>query len=139
MYGMKYTNKLKTEMEILDERDLREKYRRDVIMCQRNRYAHRKMIKEFKALGLESEEDCVAKCLTSSLEAKERMQAHIEEIIKRCNEDLAPKDEAKTHANAGNVYNAQQLVQAMTCQNYIVKNVFNFYNTLVESPPLAIE
>nr|ANS70959.1 baculovirus repeated ORF j [Lymantria dispar multiple nucleopolyhedrovirus] len=136
MYGMKYTNKLRTEMELLDENDLRQKYRQDVIMCQRNRYAHRKMIEEFKALGLADEKDCVAKCLTNSLEARERIQAHIEDIIKRCSDNLAPKEEAKTHENAGDVYNAQQLVQAMTCQNYIVKNVFKFYNT---PDPKALE
>nr|QDH05916.1 Ld-bro-d [Lymantria dispar multiple nucleopolyhedrovirus] len=137
MYGMKYTNKLKTEMEILDEKELREKYRRDIIMCQRNRHVYGKMIEEFKALGLESEEDCVKRCLTSSLEAKERIQAHIEDIIKRCNEDLTPKDEAKTHENAGNVYNAHHLLQVMNnCHDYTVKNVYNmkFYNT----PPPAL-
>nr|WAK98422.1 LdMPNV-ORF73 bro-e [Lymantria dispar multiple nucleopolyhedrovirus] len=138
MYGMKYTNKLKTEMEILDEKELREKYRRDIIMCQRNRHVYGKMIEEFKALGLESEEDCVTRCLTSSLEAKERIQAHIEDIIKRCNEDLTPKDEAKTHENAGNVYNAHHLLQVMNnCHDYTVKNVYNmkFYNT----PPALTE
>nr|ANS70958.1 baculovirus repeated ORF i [Lymantria dispar multiple nucleopolyhedrovirus] len=137
MYGMKYTNKLKTEMEILDEKELREKYRRDIIMCERNGHVYAKMIEEFKALGLESEEDCVNKCLTSSFEAKERIQAHIEDIIKRCNEDLAPKEEAKTHENAGDVYNAHHLLQVMNnCHNYTVKNVYNmkFYNT----PPAAL-
>jgi hypothetical protein len=130
-YGLRYTNKLKTEMEVLDETELRAKYRSDAEMCERNKYTHFKLIEEFKTLGLTSEEDCVAKCLTPSVEAKERINSIVEGIVEGMSKDLVPATPQRTHANAGEAYSADQVVHTMNnCQNYFVRNVFNvkFYN-----------
>nr|AMO27569.1 BRO-D [Lymantria dispar multiple nucleopolyhedrovirus] len=133
-YGLRYTNKLKTEVEVLDERELREKYAKDAAMCERNKQIHSKRIDEFKALGLLSADDCVARCLTPGLEAKERIHAVAEDILNKLDADLAPSEPIKTHCNAGDVYTTEQLVKTMTnCQNYFVKNVFNF-GTYNEAP-----
>ncbi|ADD73776.1 BRO-C [Lymantria xylina nucleopolyhedrovirus] len=133
-YGLRYTNKLKTEVEVLDERELREKYAKDAAMCERNKQIHSKRIDEFRALGLLSADDCVARCLTPGLEAKARIHAVAEDILNKLDADLAPSEPMKTHCNAGDVYTAEQLVKTMTnCQNYFVKNVFNF-GTYNEAP-----
>nr|AIX47910.1 BRO-D [Lymantria dispar multiple nucleopolyhedrovirus] len=133
-YGLRYTNKLKTEVEVLDERELREKYAKDAAMCERNKQIHSKRIDEFRALGLLSADDCVARCLTPGLEAKERIHAVAEDILNKLDADLAPSEPMKTHCNAGDVYTTEQLVKTMTnCQNYFVKNVFNF-GTYNEAP-----
>nr|QDE14968.1 bro-i [Lymantria dispar multiple nucleopolyhedrovirus] len=142
-YGLRYTNKLKTEMEVLDERELREKYARDVAMCERNKQIHAKLIEEFKALGLANEMDCVARCLTSGAEAKERINSIVERIVKNASDELAPSMPQRNHDNAGDAYTADQVVHAMhNCKNYFVEKMFNvnfnFYNTSTAPPPFAI-
>ncbi|AAF05174.1 ORF60 [Xestia c-nigrum granulovirus] len=125
-YGLRYTNKLKTEMEVLDEQELRTKYLGDVVMCQRNKNTHSKLIEEFKSLNLMDEDDCVAKCLTPSLEAKERINAIVEGIVENMSKDLVPASPQRRHSNAGESYTAEQVVHTMNnCQNYFVKNVYN--------------
>nr|QNH90511.1 bro-c [Mamestra configurata nucleopolyhedrovirus A] len=81
--GLRYTNKLKTEMEVLTESELRNKYRSYIEMCERNKVSNLKIIKEFKALKCETEEEYVAKCLTPSAQAKERINAVVEKIVKK--------------------------------------------------------
>ncbi|ALD88541.1 baculovirus repeated ORF D [Helicoverpa armigera nucleopolyhedrovirus] len=130
-YGLRYTNKLCTEMEVLDETELRAKYRADVEMCQRNKTVNTKLIEEFKALDLIDEDDCVAKCLTQSVDAKDRINAIVENIVEKMAKELVPSTPQRRHSNAGDVYSAQQVVHAMNnCQNYFVKNVCNvrFYD-----------
>jgi len=130
-YGLRYTNKLKTEMEVLDEAELRAKYNADDEMCRRNKHTHFKLIEEFKALGFAGEDDCVAKCLTPSVEAKERINSIVEKIVDNMSKDLIPTNSQRTHVNAGEAYSADQVMHTMNnCQNYFVRNVFNvkFYN-----------
>lgn len=139
-YNLRYTNKLKTEMEILNEDELRAKYRADVEICKRNRHTDSKLIEEFKALGLRDEDDCVAKCFTPSAEAKEWINAVVERIVQSMSKDLVPSTPQRTHFNAGEAYTAEQVVHTMNnCQNYFVRNVFNvkFYN--VEAPKAISE
>nr|QDH05956.1 Ld-bro-c [Lymantria dispar multiple nucleopolyhedrovirus] len=125
-YGLRYTNKLKTEMEVLDERELREKYAKDAAMCERNRPIHAKLIEEFRKLGLEDETDCVARCLTSGAEAKERINSIVERIVKNASEELAPSMPQRNHDNAGDAYTAEQVVHTMhNCKNYFVEKMFN--------------
>ncbi|AYD68237.1 bro15 [Heliothis virescens ascovirus 3h] len=125
-YGLRYTNKLKTEMEVLDEQELRTKYRADIEMSKRNKNIHSKLIEEFQSLNLVDEEDCVVKCLTPSVEAKERINAIVEGIVDDMSKELAPATPQRSHSNAGDTYTAEQLVNTMNnCQNYFVKNVFN--------------
>nr|WAK98612.1 ORF113 Ld-bro-i [Lymantria dispar multiple nucleopolyhedrovirus] len=125
-YGLRYTNKLKTEMEVLDERELREKYAKDAAMCERNRPIHAKLIEEFRKLGLEDETDCVARCLTSGAEAKERINSIVERIVKNASEELAPSMPQRNHDNAGDAYTPEQVVHAMhNCKNYFVEKMFN--------------
>lgn len=128
-YGLRYTNKLRTEMEVLDEQELRQKYRTDMEVCKRNRNIHSKMIEEFKALNMCDENDCVEKCLTPSVEAKERINAVIEVIVGDMSKDLTPSTPQRRHSNAGETYSTEQLIHTMNhCQNYFVKNVFNINN-----------
>ncbi|AKR17389.1 BRO-E [Urbanus proteus nucleopolyhedrovirus] len=137
-YGLRYTNKLKTEMEVLDEQELRAKYRADVEMCQRNRNIHSKLIDEFKALQLAGEEDCVAKCLTPSVEAKERINSIVEGIVEGMSKDLVPDTPQRRHSNADKAYTAEQVIHTMNnCQNFFVKNVFNvkYYNIVAPVTP----
>ncbi|BBB16604.1 Bro17 [Heliothis virescens ascovirus 3j] len=125
-YGLRYTNKLKTEMEVLDEHELRTKYRSDVEMIKRNKNIHSKLIEEFQSLNLVDEEDCVVRCLTPSVEAKERINAIVEGIVDDMSKELTPATPQRSHSNAGDTYTAEQLVNTMNnCQNYFVKNVFN--------------
>ncbi|ABO37308.1 Bro14 [Heliothis virescens ascovirus 3e] len=125
-YGLRYTNKLKTEMEVLDEQELRTKYRADIEMIKRNKNIHSKLIEEFQSLNLVDEEDCVVRCLTPSVEAKERINAIVEGIVVDMSKELAPATPQRSHSNAGDTYTAEQLVNTMNnCQNYFVKNVFN--------------
>ncbi|QBQ01672.1 bro-a [Hyphantria cunea granulovirus] len=146
-YGLRYTNKLKTEMEVLDEAELRAKYRADVEMCARNKSIHSKIIEEFKTLGLANEEDCVTKCLTASVDAKERINSIVENIIEGMSKELVPSTPQRRHSNAGDTYTAEQVVHTMNnCQNFFVKNVFNikYYNVAAPPPsptdsPKAIE
>ncbi|ABF47391.1 BRO-A [Clanis bilineata nucleopolyhedrovirus] len=135
-YGLRYTNKLKTEMETLDENELREKYKADVLMCERNKIANSKLIEDFKSLQLVDEDDCVAKCLTPSVEAKERINATVTKIVEDMNKELVPSTAPRTHSNAGETYTAEQVVHTMNnCQNYYVKNVFNIKYYTVDSVP----
>ncbi|AAZ67478.1 orf108 [Trichoplusia ni single nucleopolyhedrovirus] len=130
-YGLRYTNKARTEMEVMNENELRDKYQADIEMCERNKNIHSKMIKEFNALGFTSEDDCVAKCLTPSIEAKERINTIVEGIVEGMNKDLVPSTPQRRHSNAGETYSAEQVVHTMNnCQNFFVKNVFNikFFN-----------
>ncbi|QEI03566.1 BRO-B [Spodoptera cosmioides nucleopolyhedrovirus] len=136
-FGLRYTNKLKTEMEVLDEAELRAKYRTNVEMCKRNRNIHFKQIEEFKSLGLVDEDDCVAKCLTPSVDAKERINTIVEGIVEDMNKELVPATPQRRHSNAGETYTAEQVVHTMNnCQNFFVKNVFNvrFYNCSEPTP-----
>ena len=95
-------------------------------MCQRNKNTHSKLIEEFKSLNLMDEDDCVAKCLTPSLEAKERINAIVEGIVENMSKDLVPASPQRRHSNAGESYTAEQVVHTMNnCQNYFVKNVYN--------------
>lgn len=136
-YGLRYTNKLKTEMEVLDENELRAKYRADVEMCEQNKHVYSKSIEDFKALKLTSEDDCVAKCFTPSVEAKERINAIIENIVESMSKELMPTAPRRTHSNANEVYTAEQMVHTMNnCQNFFVKNIFNI-NYYTTEPPLA--
>ncbi|AOT85500.1 bro-b [Cyclophragma undans nucleopolyhedrovirus] len=136
-YGLRYTNKLRTEMEVLEERELREKYRRDADMCERNRPIHSRLIEEFKALELVDENDCVARCLTPGSEAKERINAIVEGIVANMSKELVPAAAQRKHDNAGDVYTAEQVVHAMhNCTNYFVKSInFNFYTGAAPPPP----
>ncbi|AOL56829.1 BRO-C [Chrysodeixis includens nucleopolyhedrovirus] len=130
-YGLRYTNKARTEMEVMNENELRDKYRADIEMCERNKNINSKMIKEFNALGFTSEDDCVAKCLTPSSEAKERINTIVEGIVEGMNKHLVPSTPQRRHSNAGETYSAEQVVHTMNnCQNFFVKNVFNikFFN-----------
>jgi len=125
-YGLRYTNKLKTEMEVLDEQELRTKYREDVEMCKRNRNIHSKLIEEFQSLQLVDENDCVEKCLTPSVDAKERINTIVEGIVENMSKELVPTTPQRSHTNAGEMYTAEQVVHTMNnCQNFFVKNVFN--------------
>ncbi|QAT90315.1 baculovirus repeated ORF [Spodoptera exempta nucleopolyhedrovirus] len=125
-YGLRYTNKLKTEMEVLNEQELRAKYRSDVEMCKRNRVNHSKLIEEFRSLNLENEDDCIAKCLVSSVDVKERINTIVEKIIENMSKEFVPTTQQRSHSNAGDIYTAEQVVHAMNnCQNYFVKNIFN--------------
>ncbi|ABY47745.1 BRO-A [Helicoverpa armigera granulovirus] len=136
-YGLRYTNKLKTEMEVLDEAELRAKYKSDTEMCKRNKTIHSKLIEEFKALNLVDEDDCVTRCLTHSVDAKERINAIVEGIVDNMSKELVPTKPQRSHANAGEVYTAEQVVHTMNnCQNYFVKNVFNI-NYVAAAPPPA--
>ncbi|AXU41506.1 BRO-D [Alphabaculovirus altermyunipunctae] len=140
-YGLRYTNKLKTEMEVLDENELRVKYRTDMEMCRRNKNIHSKQIEEFKALGLTGEDDCIAKCLTPSVDAKERINAIVENIVENMSKELVPVTLQRKHENAGEMYTAEQVVQTMNnCQNFFVKNMFNikYYNVTIP-PTKALE
>lgn len=135
-YGLRYTNKLKTEMEVLDEQELRAKYRADTEMSKRNKNIHSKLIEEFQSLKLVDEDDCVLRCLTPSVEAKERINAIVEGIVSDMTKELAPATPQRSHANAGDTYTAEQLVNTMNnCQNYFVKNVFNI-NYFAGAPAL---
>ncbi|WBB27177.1 BRO-B [Mythimna sequax nucleopolyhedrovirus] len=141
-YGLRYTNKLKTEMEVLDEQELRAKYKTDIEMCRRNKNIYAKQIEEFKALGLTSEDDCVLKCLTPSVNAKERINAIVENIVENMPKKLTPSTPQRKHDNAGEMYTAEQVVHTMnSCQNFFVKNMFNikYYNVMVPTPPAAFE
>nr|WIE95284.1 hypothetical protein [Microctonus hyperodae filamentous virus] len=71
-YGFKFTNRARTEIEFLDEDEIREKYRADVIMCEKNEKCNEKLIEYFQSLKLEDEDDAVKKCVTPTLEAKEQ-------------------------------------------------------------------
>lgn len=125
-YGLRYTNKLKTEMEVLDEQELRAKYREDVEMCKRNKNIHSKLIEEFQSLQLVDENDCVEKCLTPSVDAKERINTIVEGIVENMSKELVPTTPQRSHTNAGEMYTAEQVVHTMNnCQNFFVKNVFN--------------
>ncbi|ACH69487.1 BRO [Pseudalatia unipuncta granulovirus] len=125
-YGLRYTNKLKTEMEVLDEQELRAKYREDVEMCKRNKNIHSKLIEEFQSLQLVDENDCVEKCLTPSVDAKERINTIVEGIVENMSKELVPATPQRSHTNAGEMYTAEQVVHTMNnCQNFFVKNVFN--------------
>ncbi|AOW41465.1 bro [Trichoplusia ni granulovirus LBIV-12] len=125
-YGLRYTNKLKTEMEVLDEQELRAKYREDVEMCKRNKNIHSKLIEEFQSLQLVDENDCVEKCLTPSVDAKERINTIVEGIVENMSKELVPATVQRSHTNAGEMYTAEQVVHTMNnCQNFFVKNVFN--------------
>nr|AJR20386.1 bro-k [Lymantria dispar multiple nucleopolyhedrovirus]AQQ80129.1 bro-k [Lymantria dispar multiple nucleopolyhedrovirus] len=139
-YGLRYTNKLKTEMEVLDERELREKYAKDAAMCERNRPIHAKLIEEFRKLGLEDETDCVARCLTSGAEAKERINSIVERIVKNASEELAPSMPQRNHDNAGDAYTTEQVVHAMhNCKNYFVEKMFNVnFNFYAAAPPPSV-
>nr|QEE79918.1 bro-c [Mamestra configurata nucleopolyhedrovirus A] len=124
--GLRYTNKLKTEMEVLTEGELRNKYRSYIEMCERNKVSNLKIIKEFKALKCETEEEYVAKCLTPSAEAKERINAVVEKIVKKMSDDLMPNSAQRNHNNADTAYTADQVIYTMNnCQNYFVKNIYN--------------
>ncbi|AAY84045.1 BRO-D [Chrysodeixis chalcites nucleopolyhedrovirus] len=147
-YGLRYTNKLRTEMEVLNEIELRDKYKADMEMCKRNKNIHSKMIEEFKALDFTSEDDCVSKCLTPSIEAKERINAIVEGIVEGMSKDLVPDTPQRRHSNAGETYSPEQVVHTMNnCQNFFVKNVFNirYFNVAppnenpMSSNTLAIE
>nr|UQV25660.1 hypothetical protein [Spodoptera litura nucleopolyhedrovirus] len=137
-YGLRYTNKLKTEMEILDENELRLKYRTDIEMCKRNKNIHSKLIEEFKSLQLIDENDCVAKCLTPSVDAKDRINSIVEKIVEGMSKDILPTTPPRRHSNASETYTAEQMVHTMmNCQNYFVNNVFNI--NFVSAPTKAIE
>nr|WRQ96269.1 bro-c [Mamestra configurata nucleopolyhedrovirus A] len=124
--GLRYTNKLKTEMEVLTESELRNKYRSYIEMCERNKISNLKIIKEFKALKCDTEEEYVVKCLTPSTEAKERINAIVEKIVKKMSDDLMPNSAQRNHTNADTVYTADQVIHTMNnCQNYFVKNIYN--------------
>jgi prophage antirepressor-like protein len=139
-YGLRYTNKLKTEMEVLNEEELRSKYRADAAMCERNKHTHTKLIEEFKELKLTDEDDCVSRCFTPSVEVKERINAIVEIIVENMNKDLVPETPQRKHSNAGETYTAEQVVHTMNnCQNYFVKNVFNInYYSAAVTPAITM-
>nr|ALN41998.1 bro-a [Cnaphalocrocis medinalis granulovirus] len=139
-YGLRYTNKLKTEMEVLNEQELRIKYKNDMLMCKQNKNIHSKIIEEFKALNFIDENDCVAKCLTPSVDAKERINITVESIVENMSKELVPSTPQRSHLNASEMYTAEQVVQTMNnCQNYFVKNVFNINFVTAPAQNKAIE
>ncbi|AMF83809.1 bro-A [Cnaphalocrocis medinalis granulovirus] len=139
-YGLRYTNKLKTEMEVLNEQELCIKYKNDMLMCKQNKNIHSKIIEEFKALNFIDENDCVAKCLTPSVDAKERINTTVESIVENMSKELVPSTPQRSHLNASEMYTAEQVVQTMNnCQNYFVKNVFNINFVTAPAQNKAIE
>jgi prophage antirepressor-like protein len=125
-YGVRYTNSLKTEMEILDEAELREKYRSD----------YKKYNNNFKALDLEDEEDCVAKCLTTPDQAKNRINTIVETIVSK---DLVPNTPQRRHSNAAEIYTVDQVVDTMiNWRDFFVENMNVFSDIAVSPIPLCI-
>nr|QGX02276.1 bro-c [Mamestra configurata nucleopolyhedrovirus A] len=124
--GLRYTNKLKTEMEVLTEGELRNKYRNYIEMCERNKAVNSKTIKDFKSLQCKTEDEYVAKCLTPSAEAKERINTIVEKLVKKMSDELVPANAQRNHTNADTAYTADQVIYTMNnCQNYFVKNIYN--------------
>ncbi|AJK91751.1 bro [Spodoptera frugiperda granulovirus] len=123
-YGLRYTNKIKTEIEVLKEEDLRIKYRNSVDMCERNKSVHSKQIAEFKALGLIDENDCVAKCLTPNDEIIQRIKTVIENMMDEFS-NIAPSTPQRTHSNAAQFYKPQDFTTIYNNRdNYFVNNFF---------------
>nr|AGE61478.1 BRO-B [Chrysodeixis chalcites nucleopolyhedrovirus] len=121
-YGLKYVNKLCTEMEILNEDELRQKYLADVEMVKKNRLVDRTAIEHFKSLGLMSEEDAILKCLTPSIEAKERVSQIVRAVIDEIKNETKPEGSPKTYENALEIYSPQQV------HDQCIKNYFNGNN-----------
>nr|AXS01114.1 bro-e [Spodoptera frugiperda granulovirus] len=123
-YGLRYTNKIKTEIEVLKEEDLRIKYRNSVDMCERNKSVHSKQIAEFKALGLIDENDCVAKCLTPNDEIIQRIKTVIENMMDEFS-NIAPSTPQRTHSNAAQFYKPQDFTTIYNNRdNYFVNNFY---------------
>nr|AOL57213.1 BRO-B [Chrysodeixis includens nucleopolyhedrovirus] len=125
-YGLKYVNKLCTEMEILNEDELRQKYLADVEMVEKNRLVDRTAIEHFKSLELTSEEDAILKCLTPSIEAKERVAKIVHDAINDIKGETKPEGDLKTYENASEFYSPQKVHDQCIKNYYSVNN--NFFN-----------
>nr|WIE95337.1 hypothetical protein [Microctonus hyperodae filamentous virus] len=120
-YGFKFTNRANTEIEFLNEDEIREKYRADMEMCKKNDKANDKIIANFQALQLLNEDDAVAKCLTPSLEAKDRLARLIQETIEQIKNEAEPQTEAKRTVES---YTPEDIV------GFVKNYTFNIGNTI---------
>ncbi|AOW41486.1 bro [Trichoplusia ni granulovirus LBIV-12] len=124
-YGFNFVNQIKTEIEFMDEDELRQKYRNDVLMCERNLKKDADEIARFKKLGLKNEQDAVDKCLTSSLDAKDKVGKIIEKMIEDTQSEMTPKQPQMTFRNASEKYTHEQVAGCI--HNFLATNSFNNY------------
>ncbi|AQQ80288.1 BRO-A [Betabaculovirus altermyunipunctae] len=132
-YGFRFVNSSKTEVEVLNEEELREKYREDVIMCEHNLKKDAEDIARFESYRFESERDAVNRCLSSSVEAKDKLGKIIQNLIDETQAELTPKKPHISFENADKVYTPEQVVGCI--RNSFNSYIFNFMPTpLVTSP-----
>lgn len=113
-YGLRYTNKLKTEIEPIPESELRKKFINDVELFRRNRPGDSKQILDFIALNLANTEECILRCLTNNCEeVKEGIVTILDEVMLRRNSHLIPVEPVREHKNAGELYTNEQLLHVM--------------------------
>ncbi|AAF05245.1 ORF131 [Xestia c-nigrum granulovirus] len=122
-YGFKFVNTTKTEIEFLDEQELREKYKNDVMVCERNLKKDSEKIARFKLLDLQNEQDAVDKCLTPSLEAKNKVAQIIQTMIDDSQKEITLEEPHVSFENASDVYSHQQVAGCI--QKFFTTNIIN--------------
>jgi len=94
-------------------------------MCERNLKKDADEIARFKKLGLKNEQDAVEKCLTSSLDAKDKVGKIIEKMIEDTQSEMTPKQPQMTFGNASEKYTHEQVAGCI--HNFLATNSFNNY------------
>ncbi|XKL61093.1 hypothetical protein PGB90_008150 [Kerria lacca] len=84
------------KIEFLNEKELREKYKRDDELLKRGK---KKVTPGFEALELSDENDAVDRCLTRSIEAKEKFKEIVEFAVEALKNEAQPTSESVREDN----------------------------------------
>jgi prophage antirepressor-like protein len=132
MYGLRFTNNAKTEIEFLDEDELRQKYRDDVMMTNKNLLSRQTEIANFKKLAFKNEDDAVIRCFVEPSVRQQNIIDQIQMTANNIKSETIPIDDMKTYDNAHNVYTDKDIIKQI-CEykynNFSGLNVINQFNT----------
>lgn len=132
-YGVVFNNTAQTEIEFLNEEQLREKYRRDsdelLKILKKNNDKDAELPEKllaFKNLCLADEDEAVAKCLMNSKDGKYELKKIIEETIRAIAEEHEAPDE---NAKDGSSFKVEDIVKFVSNHVWNFSNTVNVYNT----------
>nr|WIE95322.1 hypothetical protein [Microctonus hyperodae filamentous virus] len=83
------------------------------------------MIAIFRALNFMDEDDAVMKCLTPSLEAKEKLAQIIRDTNQKIKNEAEPSTIAKRNTSG---YSPEDIVRFINNYTFNFNNTFNIYN-----------
>ncbi|AUA60348.1 BRO-B [Operophtera brumata nucleopolyhedrovirus] len=135
MYGLRFTNNAKTEIEFLDEDELRQKYRADMMMTNKNLLSRQTEIANFQKLAFKNEDDAVVRCFVEPSVRQQNIIDQIQMTTDSIKSETIPTDDIKTYDNAHDVYTNKDIMKQI-CEykynNFSGFNVINQFNNALE-------